>query len=649
MNRHIINYIRRFAAAAGFVMVFASAVWGIYAEEPAVKVFGAGNPDMYPFEYYSDETGRYEGVMPEIYSRMAQESGYTFEYIDAGKSNRQEHLAKNRQADIISIHLKGDINSSCMKKEYEITGFSDENGENTICIGFSDIAADNIIKQVSGYLSEMTDKDMVKLISDCTIGQEYQQKDQKNKAALIILSMIAAVGLAGFLILLAKKEADKKDRIYEWQHSIGDMNYYRDCFNNINTRQLKSLYYTAYIAFDEEAVSQRYGETTETEIEELAAVYFKNSNGPEDFAATIKKGTFILLFQKNSPADAQKHIQIIMDGLRLLLVTEGKDEYRDIFHAGIYALGDDISCSSEAAIYNAKQGYLQALRTGVPYSMSTEAIVRENKQKERLHHRIAQAIREGEFDIYLQYVVDRDGSIYGAEAASRWANPQEGLLKPSRYIDSMIQTGLITEHDFYLFSLVCSQLEEWQQSGLKDLFISCNFTRQSLAEHDFISRLCDIAGRYDFDYSKAVIEITEDSFVQDDQAIRSNIKECRAAGFKVALDDIGSGYSSMQDLYRYIVDYVKIDREIVINSTEERGQMFLKGLVKFAHSMDLEVLCEGVETEEQNRAVLDAGCDFIQGYYYSRMLPKREADRFLHQRRRAGSHDVYKSWEECPH
>ena len=281
--------------------------------------------------------------------------------------------------------------------------------------------------------------------------------------------------------------------------------------------------------------------------------------------------------------------------------------------------------------------------------MSTEAIVRENKQKERLHHRITQAIREGEFDIYLQYVVDRDGSIYGAEAASRWANPQEGLLKPSRYIDSMIQTGLITEHDFYLFSLVCSQLEEWQQSGLKDLFISCHFTRQSLAEPDFISRRCDIAGRYDFDYSKAVIEITEDSFVHDDQAIRNNIKECRAAGFKVALDDIGSGYSSMQDLYRYIVDYVKIDREIVINSTEERGQMFLKGLVKFAHSMDLEVLCEGVETEQQNKAVLDAGCDFIQGYYYSRMLPKREADRFFHQHRRAGSPDVYQSWEECPH
>ena len=116
MNRHIINYIRRFAAAAGFVLVFASAVWGIYAEEPAVKVFVAGNPDKYPFEYYSDETGRYEGVMPEIYSRIAQDSGYTFEYIDAGGSNKQEHLAKNRQADIISIHLKNDINSSCMKK-----------------------------------------------------------------------------------------------------------------------------------------------------------------------------------------------------------------------------------------------------------------------------------------------------------------------------------------------------------------------------------------------------------------------------------------------------------------------------------------------------------------------------------------------------
>ena len=96
-----------------------------------------------------------------------------------------------------------------------------------------------------------------------------------------------------------------------------------------------------------------------------------------------------------------------------------------------------------------------------------------------------------------------------------------------------------------------------------------------------------------------------------------------------AKDNTFTGYLLLLDLYNYPIDFVKVEREIVLNAMEERGKMLLNGLVNLARSMNIQVLCEGVESEEQNRAVLSSGCDYIQGYYYSHVLPRREAERYL--------------------
>ena len=119
--------------------------------------------------------------------------------------------------------------------------------------------------------------------------------------------------------------------------------------------------------------------------------------------------------------------------------------------------------------------------------------------------------------------------------------------------------------------------------------------------------------------------------MHDRSAAAETLNGLIALGFHIALDDMGAGYSSLSALCTYRFDYVKIDRSILLDAEEERGRALLAGLVQLAHSMGIRVLSEGVETKEQLDIALAAGCDFIQGFYFSRVLPKREAERYLRE------------------
>ena len=139
----------------------------------------------------------------------------------------------------------------------------------------------------------------------------------------------------------------------------------------------------------------------------------------------------------------------------------------------------------------------------------------------------------------------------------------------------------------------------------------------------------EIVNKYSFERSNLVIELTEDSLADNKAVAFQNILACKKLGFKVALDDLGSGYSSIIDLCDYPIDIIKIDRHIVAKSTTPRGNALLRGIVKLAHDLEINVLCEGVETEKENINSRNAECDYIQGYYYSHVLPQEETDAFL--------------------
>lgn len=246
--------------------------------------------------------------------------------------------------------------------------------------------------------------------------------------------------------------------------------------------------------------------------------------------------------------------------------------------------------------------------------------------------RFLQGIANGEFKMYLQVVVDtKTRKITMAEALSRWAHPVKGILGPGHYIGAMESLGMINKLDYYMFELACRQLAQWHGTAYEGLSISCNFTRETLSEADCADKLKEISDRYHFAKSLLAIEITEDTIEKDREIAQRNINLCKEYGFQIYLDDLGSGYTSLSNLCDYPIDVVKIDREILLKADTQQGKDLMTGMIAFAHHLKLPVICEGVETEEQNTLVSQANCDYIQGWYYAMALPVEEYEAFVKQ------------------
>lgn len=602
---------------------------GFRSSASETTVFVAGNSDLYPIEYYDSSSGQYLGLMPEIYDLLSEKTGYDFCYINAGAGNGQERMAKNCQAEIVSAHIQGDIDPKYLKEPQYISMIYTDGKEKSVQIAFTEIASEKLISDISKALAEITTEQKLLLVSSHTA------ETVTNGTYIVWIYILSgcmllffSVGVITLIRTLKRRRLDQKNNMIDSRYGIGNDQYYIHCFDHLISDKSKSLYYIAYIAFDEEEFNQQYGSLESKDIQRYVAEFLNTKTGAVEYLAIVSEGVFAFVYQSANKDEAEKRISSIMDEMETYL-CQFKSEYAGLFHAGICILEENMGCSGEAAFYNAKQGYLYAAHNKMRFAFSTKSIVEETRQNERLHQRIMQAIKNEEFEIYIQFIVDRNGTLFGAEAVSRWQHPEEGLLSPGKYIKMMNQSDVGTAHDLYIFSQVCRQLEEWQSNGNGHLFLSCNFTRYSVTTHDFVERLKEVLNRYHFNHNKLIMEITEDALSYDTKALLENLKKCKELGFFIALDDIGSGYTTLSDLYHYPIDFVKVEREIVLNAMEERGKMLLNGLIHLAHSMNMKVLCEGVESDEQNKMVLSAGCDYIQGYYYFRVLPRREAAKYL--------------------
>ena len=243
--------------------------------------------------------------------------------------------------------------------------------------------------------------------------------------------------------------------------------------------------------------------------------------------------------------------------------------------------------------------------------------------------KIRYGLKNKEFKMHLQFIVDnKTKRIVSGEALSRWETSEGEVIMPGKYIGVMEKSGLIIKFDYYMFEMVCDKLSKWGDTDFKEIAISCNFTRITISEKDFVAKIKDIAERYEFDRSKLIMEITEDAIEKNLDVARDNIIKAKELGFRIALDDIGSGYTSLISLGEYPIDIVTIDREVLLLSEKESGKKLFWGIISLMHNLNLKVVCEGVETEEQNTLVSRSDCDYIQGWYYSKALPIVSAEIF---------------------
>jgi len=246
--------------------------------------------------------------------------------------------------------------------------------------------------------------------------------------------------------------------------------------------------------------------------------------------------------------------------------------------------------------------------------------------------KVQKALENEEFVFYSQPKCSlKDGKIVGAEALVRWNSKEDGLVSPGKFIPTLERNGFITNLDRYLWEKVCIQLRKWIDAGIKPVPISVNVSRMDIYAMDVPAFFRNLTHKYNLDKKLIELEITETAYVEEFAIVKDAIKELRDAGFKVLIDDFGSGYSSLNMLKDINVDLLKLDMKFLDIGENNRikGVGILESVVDLAHSMKLPVIAEGVETENQADALRNIGCGYAQGYLFYKPLPIEEFEKLL--------------------
>ena len=246
-------------------------------------------------------------------------------------------------------------------------------------------------------------------------------------------------------------------------------------------------------------------------------------------------------------------------------------------------------------------------------------------EQRRLLGEFEPALQKDEFAMYLQPQVNCDGVAKGAEALVRWVHPSRGILTPYAFINILENAGLIYKLDLYIWEKAAQKLAEWKEKGYGSYHISVNISTKDFYIIDIYETFTGLISKYDIPASKLHLEITETTLMTDFEKNMNIIHKLQDAGFRVEIDDFGSGYSSLNMLKDISADVLKIDMGFLRESENEvKGQDILESIITLASKIGMDVITEGVETKKQLDMLTMMGCHEFQGYYFSKPVPVSE-------------------------
>lgn len=246
-------------------------------------------------------------------------------------------------------------------------------------------------------------------------------------------------------------------------------------------------------------------------------------------------------------------------------------------------------------------------------------------EQRRLLGEFEPALQKDEFAMYLQPQVNCDGVAKGAEALVRWVHPSRGILTPYAFINILENAGLIYKLDLYIWEKAAQKLAEWKEKGYGSYHISVNISTKDFYIIDIYETFTGLISKYDIPASKLHLEITETTLMTDFEKNMNIIHKLQDVGFRVEIDDFGSGYSSLNMLKDISADVLKIDMGFLRESENEvKGQDILESIITLASKIGMDVITEGVETKKQLDMLTMMGCHEFQGYYFSKPVPVSE-------------------------
>ena len=362
---------------------------------------------------------------------------------------------------------------------------------------------------------------------------------------------------------------------------------------------------------------------------------------PEDTLARFGGDEFVVLLEAvDDAAEAVRVAERITEELRRPFVLEERQLYAAA-SIGV-SLGHARTHGPEGLLREADTAMYRAKAEGSGYEVFDPAMHDRAVTRLELENDLRRAIEEDEFVVHYQPMVNlQTGELWGMEALVRWEHPERGLLNPDEFVPVAEESGLVVPMGELVLGEACRRAVEWQREFplTRPLAMSVNLSGRQLRRpdlHEVIGRALAETG---LPASSLGLDITETVYIGALEANTAALDRLRALGIRVSLDDFGSGYSSLSYLKRLPADILKIDRSFTKGlGLEVEDTAIVQTVVDLAHILGMEVVAEGVEVEEQETLLREMGCDFGQGYRFSRPLPPEGALEFLNSAYQSVAH-----------
>ena len=281
--------------------------------------------------------------------------------------------------------------------------------------------------------------------------------------------------------------------------------------------------------------------------------------------------------------------------------------------------------NADTAMFRAKENGRHCFQFYKP-EMSVTAMERLD-----LENSLKAAFENDEFLIYYQPIIDiHKNEIVAVEALLRWQHPDKGMIHPVDFISIVEDCGLIVALGEWLIFSICKQISIWQDAGLEKQHVSINLAPRQFKEQDLVVVFTQAMSEYDVDASSLSVEITERTLIDNIGEVEATLKKLRSMGMRIMLDDFGTGYASLAYLKEFPVDVVKIDREFIAGIPDNReDSAIVEAIAGLTRGLNLSLIAEGVENEPQLKVLKSIGCQYAQGYYWSKALPGDEYEQFF--------------------
>ncbi len=454
---------------------------------------------------------------------------------------------------------------------------------------------------------------------------------------LWVIILVIMMVTIGFVWLQAREAQKNVERLAFVDEVTGgrNLNYFRKKAADIinQNRETPFLIYRFDI-LNFRYINEAYGHARADAVLKACVQEFKRIYSKNELCVRINSDHFLALVINSSEhkANYQAYAKAIGECAR---VNEVRYPIR--LRVGIYQVRkDDYDIDIMIDHANAARKSLTG-KEKILEATYSEKIVSNMKKVDAIESQMQSAIINDEFKIYLQPKWDIENDcLIGAEALVRWIKKDGSMIYPSDFIPLFETNGFIEKLDFHMLEMLCKRLRDLEQDKNYRLVpISINQSRILINNPDYVKNVEKVISRYDIDVKNLEIEITETVFFDEKNKMIEVVNQLKELGLNLAMDDFGSGYSSLNILRDIPFDILKIDREFVSESVASKSSIIImQKIIEMAKGLKIKVICEGVETKEQIDTLRDLGCTMVQGYYYDKPMPM---DDFLEKYCRTGA------------